>query len=175
MEFQGLPESYEWFKVRRQKEESGLTAGRGGQKHRAINKFIPLWSETQERVNKNLRVTLQRETVRPSKELLKFRPSANGQRRKKARLVVGSCSQQPDKSLNLKFSATPHRGSAKKFIVWRERGVDGEIDSRSEKIEKSDLGAKFCTCTGVLRPRGIEASPWLESSFGELQRIRAFL
>ncbi|GBM79247.1 hypothetical protein AVEN_104202-1 [Araneus ventricosus] len=69
---------------------------------------------------------------------------------------------------------------------WRERGdrwrIDLEIDprfetrfSRSEKIEKSDLGAGFCTCTGVLRPGGIEANPWLESSFGELQRIRAFL
>ncbi|GBM95561.1 hypothetical protein AVEN_182446-1 [Araneus ventricosus] len=80
-------------------------------------------------------------------------------------------------------------GCAKEFIVWSfgEKGGDRgrielEIDSRfetrfsrSEKIEKSDLGARLCTCTGVLGLRGIEGNPWVESSFGELQRIRAFL
>ncbi|GBO21814.1 hypothetical protein AVEN_135026-1 [Araneus ventricosus] len=65
-------------------------------------------------------------TAETVKELLKFRPSANGERRKKARLVVGSCDQPPDKSRRLKFSATPHRGSAKEFIAWSfgERGRD---------------------------------------------------
>ncbi|GBM80981.1 hypothetical protein AVEN_156797-1 [Araneus ventricosus] len=77
------------------------------------------------------------------------------------------------------------KGRVKEFIVWSFGEREGDrwrIDSRfetrfsrSEKIDKSDLGARFCTCTGVLRLRGIEANPWLESSFGELQHIREFL
>ncbi|GBM99645.1 hypothetical protein AVEN_140285-1, partial [Araneus ventricosus] len=85
------------------------------------------------------------------KELLKFRPSANGQRRKKARLVVGSCSQQPDKSLKLKISITPHRGKAKEFIV-EKREIDGELiwrlirdsrlDSRDQRRLRSQISVR---------------------------------
>ncbi|GBM08813.1 hypothetical protein AVEN_1002-1 [Araneus ventricosus] len=84
------------------------------------------------------------------KELLLFRPLANGQRRKKARLVVGSCGQPPDKSLRLKFSATPHRVWAKEFIVWSfgERGrdpwrIDLEIDSRLDSRDRRRLRSQI--------------------------------
>ncbi|GBO32982.1 hypothetical protein AVEN_64275-1, partial [Araneus ventricosus] len=36
--------------------------------------------------------------------------SSNDEMRNRARLPVGSCGQQPDKSLRLNLSATPHRG-----------------------------------------------------------------
>ncbi|GBM42290.1 hypothetical protein AVEN_94857-1 [Araneus ventricosus] len=80
------------------------------------------------------------ETIKKTRSLPPmFQPSANGQRKKKARLVVGSCGQKPDKSLRLKFSVTPHSGSAKEFIVGvSERRRDrwrSELEIRDSILE----------------------------------------
>ncbi|GBO19028.1 hypothetical protein AVEN_166957-1 [Araneus ventricosus] len=64
--------------------------------------------------------------------------------RKRARVAVGSCGQQHDKSLRLDPSATPHRAgrrSLKFGVLERKEEIELGFEtrfSRSEKIEKSE-------------------------------------
>ncbi|GBM56950.1 hypothetical protein AVEN_143943-1 [Araneus ventricosus] len=84
---------------------------------------------------------------------------------RKLRFVVGDRGQPLDKSLRSNISATPHRGSTKRFLSWsleKEERLDWIwrlIRIRDSILEigedsKSGLSSRFCTCTDVLRPRG---------------------
>ncbi|GBO34837.1 hypothetical protein AVEN_186789-1 [Araneus ventricosus] len=68
----------------------------------------------------------------------------------------------------------------------REREIDGELtwrlirdsglDSRDRRRLISQISARDpALVREFLDPVELEAGPWLDSSFGELQRIRAFL
>ncbi|GBN05511.1 hypothetical protein AVEN_37000-1 [Araneus ventricosus] len=47
---------------------------------------------------------------------------------------------------------------------------DSRLDSRDRRRLRSQISARdSAPVTGVLRPRGIEANLWLDSSFGELR------
>ncbi|GBM54470.1 hypothetical protein AVEN_217157-1 [Araneus ventricosus] len=105
---------------------------------------------------------------------------------KRARLAVGSCGQQPDKSLRLNLSATPHRAgrrSLKFGVLERKRRIElrlrlnsiSRFDSRDRRRLRVRISAFEISAlvTGVLRPRGIEANLWLDSSFGELQTYQS--
>ncbi|GBM77250.1 hypothetical protein AVEN_71045-1 [Araneus ventricosus] len=82
---------------------------------------------------------------------------------RKLRFAVGDRDQPLDKSLRLNLSTTPHRGRTKgvwslekgRRLDWIRRLIrirDSILDIGEDW--KSGLSSRFCTCTGVLRPRG---------------------
>ncbi|GBM70311.1 hypothetical protein AVEN_262528-1 [Araneus ventricosus] len=84
---------------------------------------------------------------------------------RKLKFSVGDRGQPLDKSLRRNLSVTPHRGSTKRFLSWslekeeRHDWIRRLILIRDSILEigedwKSGLISRFCTCTGVLKPRG---------------------